>query len=160
VQLRETIGYRTIKAPIDGKVFDTKVSRYSVVNPDQTVLKLVPSNRLQAKVEISNSDIGFVKVGMPATVAVDSFPSGEFGYIKGTLNSLGSDALEPSPQSPQYRFPATITLQEQIVEAGDKRLNLQSGMAVTANIKLRSRPVISIVSDLFTKQLDGVKRFR
>ena len=39
-------------------------------------------------------------------------------------------------------------------------LNLQSGMGVSANIKLRSRPVISIISDLFTKQLEGVKRFR
>ena len=40
------------------------------------------------------------------------------------------------------------------------KLNLQSGMGVSANIKLRSRPVISIISDLFTKQMDGVKRFR
>jgi hemolysin D len=160
VQLRETIGYRTVKAPIDGKVFDAKLSRYSVVNADQTVLKLVPANRLQAKVEVGNADIGFVKVGMPATVSVDSFPSGEFGYIQGTLISLGSDALPPSQESQQYRFPATITLKQQIVESGNKSLNLQSGMAVTANIKLRSRPVISIVSDQFTKQLDGVKRFR
>ena len=44
--------------------------------------------------------------------------------------------------------------------AGDQQLNLQSGMGVSANIKLRSRPVISIISDLFTKQLEGVKRFR
>lgn len=160
VQLRETIGYRTIKAPIDGKVFDAKVSRYSVVNADQTVLKLVPANRLQARVEISNADIGFVKAGMPTTVSVDSFPSGEFGYIQGTLTSLGSDALPPSQETPQYRFPAIVSLKQQTVESGDKQLNLQSGMSVTANIKLRSRPVISIVSDQFTKQLDGVKRFR
>jgi HlyD family secretion protein len=33
-------------------------------------------------------------------------------------------------------------------------------MSVTANIKLRSRPVINVVTDMFTKQLDGVKRFR
>ena len=33
-------------------------------------------------------------------------------------------------------------------------------MAVSANIKLRSRPVISIVTDMFTKQLEGVKQFR
>ena len=33
-------------------------------------------------------------------------------------------------------------------------------MGVSANIKLRSRPVITIISDMFTKQLDGVKRFR
>ena len=111
-------------------------------------------------VEISDSDIGFVKVGLPVSVSVDSFPSGEFGYIQGTLIKLGSDALPPDQRSPQYRFPATISLKQQAVEFGDQQLNLQSGMGVSANIKLRSRPVITIVSDLFTKQMDGVKRFR
>lgn len=160
VGLKETISYRTVRAPIDGKVFNAEVSPQTVVNADQTVLKLVPANRLQAKVEISDADIGFVKVGLPVTVSVDSFPSGEFGYIKGTLTRLGSDALPPDQRSPQYRFPATVSLDEQAVEAGDQQLNLQSGMGISANIKLRSRPVITIISDLFTKQLDGVKRFR
>ena len=68
--------------------------------------------------------------------------------------------LPPDQLSSQYRFPATVSLKEQSVESGDQKLNLQSGMGITANIKLRSRPVISIVSDLFTKQMDGVKRFR
>ena len=160
VGLKEIISYRTVRAPIDGKVFDARVSPQTVVNGDQTVLKLVPANRLQAKVEISDIDIGFVKVGLPVNVSVDSFPSGEFGYIQGTLTKLGSDALPPDQRSPQYRFPALVKLQQQSVESGDQKLNLQSGMGVSANIKLRSRPVISIVSDLFTKQLDGVKRFR
>ena len=57
-------------------------------------------------------------------------------------------------------FPATVKLEEQSVLSGDQELNLQSGMGVSANIKLRSRPVITIISDMFTKQLDGVKRFR
>ena len=160
VGLKEIIGYRTVRAPIEGKVFDAKISPQTVVNGDQTVLKLVPANRLQAKVEISDSDIGFVKVGMPVNVSVDSFPSGEFGYIQGTLIKLGSDALPPDQRSPQYRFPATVSLKEQIVESGDQQLNIQSGMGLSANIKLRSRPVITIISDLFTKQMDGVKRFR
>ena len=73
---------------------------------------------------------------------------------------LGSDVLPPDQRSPQYRFPAIVSLEEQSVEAGDQQLNLQSGMGISANIKLRSRPVITIVSDLFTKQMDGVKRFR
>ena len=62
-----------MRAPIEGKVFDVKISPQTVVNADQTVLKLVPANRLQAKIEISDSDIGFVKVGMPVNVSVDSF---------------------------------------------------------------------------------------
>ncbi len=160
VGLKETLSYRTIKSPIQGQVFDLQVSPQSVVNGDQAVLKIVPANRLQARVDISDADIGFVKVGLPVTVSVDSFPSGEFGYIRGTLTKLGSDALPPDRLQPQFRFPATITLKEQQVEAGGKPLNLQSGMGITANIKLRSRPVITIVSDMFTKQLEGVKRFR
>ena len=160
VGLEETISYRTVRAPINGKVFDIKVSSQAVVNADQQVLKLVPANVLQAKVAISDGDIGFIKVGLPVNVSVDSFPSGEFGYIKGTLIELGSDVLPPDQKSQQYRFPATVSLKEQSVLAGDQQLNLQSGMGITANIKLRSRPVITIISDLFTKQLDGVKRFR
>ena len=160
VGLKETISYRTVRAPIDGKVFDARVSPQTVVSGDQTVLKLVPSNRLQANVEISDADIGFVKVGLPVNVSVDSFPSGEFGYIQGSLIRIGSDALPPDQLSPQYRFPATVSLKEQSVEFGDQQLNLQSGMGISANIKLRSRPVITIISDLFTKQMDGVKRFR
>ena len=110
VGLRETIAYRTIRAPISGKVFDTKVAPQTVINADQSVLKLVPANRLQAKVEISDADIGFVRVGLPVSVSVDSFPSGEFGYIKGTLAKLGSDALPPDQRSPVYRFPAQLCL--------------------------------------------------
>ena len=160
VAINEAISNRTIHAPVGGVVFDTKVAPLSVVNTSQPLLKIVPENRLQADVQIPNSDIGFVKVGMPATVAVDSFPSGEFGYIQGELSRLGSDALPPDQANAQYRFPAVITLKQQRVEAGVQKLNLQSGMGVTANIKLRSRPAISILTDIFTRQLEGVKRFR
>lgn len=44
-----------------------------------------------------------------------------------------------------------ISLEQQQVKFGKWRLNLESGMAVS--VKLRSRPVISLISDLFTKQL-------
>lgn len=160
VGLKETIGYRTVLAPISGRVFDNKVGPFSVVGTDQVLLKIVPENNLQAVVEIPNGDIGFIKVGMPASVSVDSFPAGEFGYISGTLTKVGSDALEPDQQSPVYRFPATVSLEQQKVQSGDQELNLQSGMGVSANIKLRSRPAVSILTDLFTKQFEGLKTFR
>ena len=139
VGLEETISYRTVRAPISGKVFDVKVSPQTVVNGDQEVLRLIPANRLQAKITISDADIGFVKVGLPVNVSVDSFPSGEFGYISGTLIKLGSDVL-PDQEFRQYRFPAIVSLKEQSVLSGDQSLNLQSGMGVSANIKLSITP--------------------
>ena len=160
VRLNEDLSYRIIKAPIDGKVFDMRVSQSSLIAADQVVLKLVPDGHLVANVNITNRDIGFVKLGLPVTVGVDSFPAGEFGYIKGSLISIGSDALPPDQANPYYRFPATVDLQQQIVESAGQKLNLQSGMSVSANIRLRSRPVINLITDMFTKQFEGVKNFR
>lgn len=156
----EALSYRTIKAPISGTIFDLSISPYSVVTNSETLLKIVPDNSLVANVEIPNTDIGFVKLGLPVSVAVDSFPSGEFGYIQGELVSIGSDVLPPDRDSPFQYFPGKVTLKQQTVMSGSKSLNLQSGMGVTSNIKLRSRPAISLLTDIFTKQLDGVKRFR
>jgi len=160
VALRETLSYRTVRAPFNGKVFDLTIGQKAVVNSQQLVLKLVPANNLMAKVDISNVDIGFIQPGLPVTIAVDSFPVGEFGYIKGSLLSIGSDALPPDQAHPNWYFPATVSLDQQRVEFGNRKLNLQSGMSVSANIKLRSRPVITLVTDMFTKQMDGLKRFR
>lgn len=160
VALRETLSYRTVRAPFNGKVFDLSIGKKAVVNSQQLALKLVPANNLMAKVDISNVDIGFIQPGLPVTIAVDSFPVGEFGYIKGSLLSIGSDALPPDQTHPNWYFPATVSLDQQRVEFGSRKLNLQSGMAVSANIKLRSRPVITLVTDMFTKQMDGLKRFR
>ena len=154
------LSYRTLTAPISGTVFDLKATPSSLVGADQILLKIVPSKRLQANVEIPNSDIGFIKVGMPVDVSVDSFPSGEFGYIDGKLDSIGADSLSPDQRSPSFRFPATVQLNQQSVFSGEKSLNLQSGMSVTANIKVRSRPVISLITDLFTRQVEGIKRYR
>ena len=160
IQLQEQLAYRLIKAPVSGKVFDIKATQSALIPADQVVLKLVPESRLIASLNITNRDIGFVRTGLPVSVAVDSFAPGEFGYIQGTLLSIGSDALPPDRENPYYRFPATVELKQQTVESGGKSLNLQSGMSVSANIRLRSRPVINIISDMFTKQLEGVKRFR
>ena len=156
----EQLSNRIIVAPITGQVFDFKSPVSSVVSTQSSLLKIVPSDNLQAKVKISNRDVGFIKVGQDVSVSVDSFPSGEFGYIKGQLLSLGSDSLPPDQESPIVYFPATVSLSQQRVISGEDDLNLQSGMGITANIKLRSRPAISILTDIFTRQMEGIKRFR
>ena len=91
----ESLGYRKILAPISGRIFNLAASTSSVVSNSELLLKIVPPDQLQASIAIPNSDIGFLKLGQPVSVSVDSFPSGEFGYISGTLTSIGSDTLPP-----------------------------------------------------------------
>ena len=52
VGLKEVISYRTVKAPIDGKVFDARISPQTVVNGDQTVLKLVHATSFRQRLKL------------------------------------------------------------------------------------------------------------
>lgn len=159
-QAKLTLQYQEVRAPISGTVFELKANSGSVTNPNVPLLKVVPEDALFAKVYITNRDIGFVKEGMPVDVRVDSFPFSEFGDVKGELISIGSDALPPTEIRPEFTFPAKVRLKQQLISVNGRKVPLQSGMSVNANIKLRQRTVMSIFTDSFTQQLDGFKFVR
>jgi hemolysin D len=163
IQAQQTLTYQDITAPIAGTVFDLKAALgyvTSSANAATPVFKIVPDEALIAKVYITNKDIGFVREGMPVDVRVDSFPFSEFGDVKGTLVSVGSDALPPDQIYNFYRFPAKIKMDRQNLVVNGREISLQSGMSVSGNIKLRKRSVISIFSDLFSTKVDSLQNVR
>jgi HlyD family type I secretion membrane fusion protein len=175
----QTLKYQEIKAPIDGTVFDIKVTGSGFVIPQNSaepLMKIVPNDKLVAKVYITNRDIGFINKRMESKepievdVQVDSFPNLEFGSIKGKLEWVGSDALPPIQERPFYAFPAKIVLEKQVLYSGDCDnpaqpkncviLPLQAGMSVNTNIKTRKRSVLSIFLSQFigkAKSLENVR---
>lgn len=158
-----TLKYQEIKSPVNGTVFDLKATPGYVTPPNQTVplLKIIPDDNLIAQVDITNKDIGFVRKGMRADVRIDSFPYSEFGDIKGTILLVGSDALPPNESHKFYRFPTRIQLDHQFLKTEDRKIALQSGMSVTANIKIREkRTVMSLFTDLFTKKIESLETVR
>ncbi len=153
-----TLSYQKLEAPVDGTVFDLKPTGIGyVVNSNEPILKVVPSEGLVAKVFITNRDIGFVQEGMEVDVRIDSFPYSEFGDIKGELISIGDDALPPDQIYPFYRFPAKVRLDRQSIRVNGKEIELQSGMSLSVNIKTRPRRVITYFTDLFTRKIDSFK---
>jgi hemolysin D len=159
-QANLTQQYQALRSPSDGVVFDLQASAPGfVATASQPILKIVPSDKVIAKVFITNRDIGFVRSNMPADIRIDAFPFSEFGDIKGTLEWIGSDALPPTQARPYYSFPARIRLASQFLSSNqkDQKLPLQVGMAVQVNIKLRKRTVISVITDQFTTQADRFK---
>ncbi|MEL4896348.1 HlyD family efflux transporter periplasmic adaptor subunit [Crocosphaera sp. Alani8] len=158
-----TLKYQEIKAPVGGTVFDLNASPGYVPPPNQTepLLKIVPDENLIAEVNITNQDIGFVQVGQKVDVRIDSFPFSEFGDIKGEVVSIGSDALEPDEIHQYYRFPTTVKMDHQYLKTSDREIPLQSGMSVTANIKVQeNRTVLSLITELFNKKVESLKQVR
>ena len=157
---RVNIRYQDIRSPVDGVVFDLKPTGPGfVAQGSEPVMKIVPYNNLKAKVEIESSKIGFVKVGKPVDLSIDSFPSSDFGVLQGTVKRIGSDALPPDQLKQTYRYPAEIELQSQQLKLKNgASLPLQVGMSLTANIKLRKVSYLQLLLGEFKNKADSLKQ--
>ena len=157
-----TLRYQALRSPVDGIVFDLKPkSPGYAAQSTEAVMKIVPFNELEAKVEISSSDIGFVRTGMPADVSIDSFPATDFGVLEGSVRQVGSDALPPDPakQQTDYRYPALIKLSSQQLRLkGGQQLPLQVGMSLTTHIKLRKVSYLQLLLGGFKNKADSLRK--
>lgn len=173
---RQQIQYGQLTAPTDGTVFDIEVSAGSVVaqgtgtsasTGSKPLLKIVPQDALQARVYIPNAAIGFVRPGLKAELSIDAFPAGDFGFIPASLVRIGSDALTSEEQSRVLGtdtrglfYPAILRLERQSVKLRSKSAPLQAGMTLTADINLRERRFINILTQFMTDQRRNLERLR
>ena len=172
VETKVTLRYQQLKSPVDGVIFDLKpTARGFTAQSTQTVMKVVPNGLFEAKVEVPSNKIGFVQVppGCPETrdvcmnadISIDSFPSTDFGVLKGKVIQIGSDALEPDPQQQRQElsFPVTIQLDEQDFRLKSGAvLPLQVGMSMTANIKLRKVSYLQLLLGEFQDKAQSLQR--
>ena len=172
VETKVTLRYQQLRSPVDGVVFDLKpTARGFTAQSTQTVMKVVPLGSLEAKLEVPSNKIGFVQVppGCPkerdacmnADISIDSFPSTDFGVLKGKVTRIGSDALEPDPQKQRDEliFPVTVQLDEQQLRLkSGASLPLQVGMSLTANIKLRKVSYLQLLLGEFQDKAESLQR--
>ena len=155
--------YQSLKAPVDGIVFDLKPnSEGYVAQTSEPIMKIVPFNELQAYVEIPSRKIGFVEVNMPAEISIDSFPSTDFGPVIGKVGKIGSDALPPSQIDlrTEYSYPVIVNLDNQeLTLSNGSNLPLQVGMSLTANIKLRKVSYLKLLFSKFDKKTQSLREY-
>ena len=171
-QARVTLRYQQLKSPVDGVVFDLKPTASGfTAQSTQTVMKVVPYGSLEAKVEVPSNKIGFVTVPdgcpqdlescMKADISIDSYPSTDFGVLKGKVTRIGSDALPPDPQEQRQElsFPVTVKLdQQKLALKSGTTLPLQVGMSLTANIKLRKVSYLQLLLGEFQDKAESLQR--
>lgn len=108
---KQRLAFQTVKAPIAGYIHNLSVQPGELATPNKPSLTLITVDRLQAKINIKDSDIGFVRVGMPIEIRIDSYPFTEYGALQGRIKSIANYSLPPDQSFPFTRFPATVTLQ-------------------------------------------------
>ena len=161
VEVNDTRNKEVLVSPVNGVVYGMVPSSPGyAASAGETLVKVVPGGALEAKVYVTTRDVGFLEPGMPAQIRVDAFPYTQFGAIEGELKSVGTLPLPPDQTSPQARFPAYIGLDQQFLERDGIEYKVSPGQSVQANMVLRDKRVISLLTDAIQKALDSLRSIR
>ena len=145
-------------SPTNGTVFNLIPSNKGYfASVGETLLWIVPEGDLEAKIFLTNQNIGFVKQNMPAEIRVDAYPFTQFGAIKGKLHSIGKEVLPADQQNPQTRFPALVKLEAQYLQNNGEKYKVKSGQSVSVNLIVRDKPIITLLTDSIEKALDSLR---
>jgi HlyD family secretion protein len=119
-------------APTDGVVTNLFLQPGEFANPGAPVVALSDLNTLEAEVNLDETDVSRIQVGMPVLVSVDAFPGQEL------IGQVTEIALSANVQSGVVLYPVTVR-----VEADS--LPLRSGMTVNVTFPIEQRKDTLIV---------------
>ena len=161
VEVGDIITKERLDAPVAGIIYGMVPSSPGyAATAGETLVKVVPGGEIEAKIFVTNRDVGFLESGMKAQVRVDAFPYTQFGSIPGSLKTVGTLPVEPDQQNPVPRFPAYVKLDREYLTKGDDQYEVRAGQSVQVNLVLRDKRVISLLTDAVQKALDSLTRIR
>lgn len=169
IKARQRTGLQTLRSPVNGTVEQISVHTIGgVVTPAQTLMVVVPDElKLEIEAVLPNREVGFVEVGQPAEIKVETFNYTRYGLLHGYVRLIGRDTLRSARPSDANKDPfagkqtsvdqernsperessymVRIALNESAIDTEVGRMQLGPGMGVTAEIKTGHRRVIEYV---------------
>jgi len=155
-----------LTAPADAVVLDlAQRSVGSVVKEAEPIVTLVPLNvPLEAEVSVNSRDIGRIETDTKARIKFDAYPFQKYGTASGTVRTISRDTFTPTQQdaaatqSNQPFFKARVLLADKSLGTDKDPVRLLPGMAVSAEIMVGQRTVISYFLYPLLKGLDTAIR--
>jgi len=129
------LGLTTIRAPMSGVVVELNVEKGETAivgtmnNPGTVLLTIADLSELEAEVEVDETDVVEIRLGMPAFVAIDSYPNERF---QGSVTEIGNSAIRSLQASESVDFKVVVTLTDPVPGA-------KPGLSATADIVVAER---------------------
>jgi membrane fusion protein len=152
-----------VTAPEDGIASAVVGEVGQTADSGRVLMALVPEGaKLQAQLYAPSRSVGFIKAGDTVYLRYQSFPYQKFGHYAGEVASIsrtaapaneltGSNAALSSTSSSEPVYRVTVNLDSQSVSAYGKRVSLQAGMVVEADVLQETRHLYEwVLEPLFT----------
>lgn len=154
----ETNEQSVITAPVSGRINQLSVHTVGgVVSEAQSLMMVVPEDAfMEVEAYADNKDIGFIELGQEAEVKVETFNFQKFGMVNAEVREISPDAIEDSQDKEKdKKFRIYLS-----VEKDESGINLQPGMNVSAEIKIKKKRIIDFFLDPFRQYQDEALRER
>ncbi|HEY9662709.1 MAG TPA: HlyD family efflux transporter periplasmic adaptor subunit, partial [Allocoleopsis sp.] len=148
----------TIHAPITGTIFQLPITKPGeVVQPGEMLAQIAPEGTpLVFRAQMPSSESGFLEKGMPVKIKFDAYPFQDYGVVPGHLSWISPDSkVVQTPQGEIEVFEVEVKLEQNYIQAQDKRILLTPGQTATAEVIVRQRHIIDFVLDPFKKLQNG-----
>jgi len=131
-----------ITSPVDGIVAKMAVNTIgAVVTPAEKLISIVPADvPIEFKAIVENKDIGYIKIGLPVAIKIDTFNFQKYGLIDGNVTKIGANAIQDKRQGLVYEVYIKPKQTSLMVEG--ERKYLMPGMSATAEMKVGKRRII------------------
>lgn len=153
-QLRRT----ELRAPTEGVVKNVRFTTVgAVVRAGDEVLQIVPTDdELIVEAQVQPADIGFIRLGQPASVKFDAYDYTIYGQGVGQVTYISADTLTEQTSRGEvsyYRVHVEVDASGMQKRRPGESIELQPGMTATVEIKTGQSTVLRYLLKPLTKTL-------
>lgn len=168
-------------APIDGTIQQLAIHTVGgVVTPAQPLMQVVPDGGpVLIEARVKNRDIGFIRAGRAVEVKVETFPFTRYGLLTGTVRDVSRDAVPgankrpkqdgkdgqqvedgDAPEADPSDYVVHVALVQTAMIVDGQTRTITPGMAITAEIKIGRRTLISYLMSPLLRTLSASMKER
>ena len=146
LQRKDQLDRSIIKAPMSGIVKDIRVTKIGgVLRPSEELMQIVPiDDDLIIEARVNPADIGFLKVGLPASVKIDTFDYTIYGSLSGEIKYISADTIkEETRQNEPDPFRVQVRVNRHDLKSKNNQpTDIQPGMSATVEFKTGKNTVL------------------
>jgi len=99
-----------------------------------------------------NRDIGFIKIGMPVSIKIDTYDFQKYGILRGTVKSISKNSIVDEQLGPVYEI--YVALKDDTLVIDGKEQKISTGMTLNSEIEIGERRIIEFFIYPLIKYLD------
>ena len=135
-----------VRSPVSGTLDQfSGIYKGSTVQAGQTLAVVSPASEIYAEAYVQPRDIGYLEVGMPVKVQVESFNYNEWGMISGEVVGISSDYLTDGQGNAFFKVKCKLGRDYLTFKKTQRKGYLKKGMTVSVRFMITRRSLFSLL---------------